>query len=460
MKKLTFTFSLILCLVFVVFAFASCGKDKKPVATTAATTAEPVGCVHEWGEFETDRAATCTAAGTKSRYCNKCGEQDLDSVTEIPMLDHTPAEEYTVDKPATCITDGSKSKHCTVCNSIIETTVTKIDKDPKAHNVENWTVTEEVNMFHTTGKRNGDCKLCEEHVEETITYKPIIEAFTSSSGQYSADKVYFADVRGEDHFYPTTENPSGKDLYVEFSILWNPTILDFDSSADPYFAGRFDKGKPFLYFSTVAGCKTSDAQYAGAFEWMGNFKTPISDAEVTTPSKMAPTIPYEKDGKTEYKTGDQFEDFPNIAGPDKDNPEYGWHRIGVRYHLELLPDKTGEKLTDYIGTATVYRDGVAIYKLSTGTEGMQEWECHLFTAASDGEGVTYRDADNFVIPLQINRARAKADKTVYFVYADVSVTCGTGFKMKVERVDNPAADKLTVAKGVEIDAPVYFKLAD
>ena len=57
-----------------------------------------------------------------------------------------------------------------------------------------------------------------------------------------------------------------------------------------------------------------------------------------------------------------FFDYPNIAGPDQENPEYGWHRVGFRYHVELIEGKTGEELTDYIATVTGYVDGVAIFK--------------------------------------------------------------------------------------------------
>ncbi|MBR5044590.1 MAG: hypothetical protein IKX66_04510, partial [Clostridia bacterium] len=236
-------------------------------------------------------------------------------------------------------------------------------------------------------------------------------------------------------------------LLVEFSILWNETILDFDPAGNGYMCGRFDKNGPLYYFSPVAGCPTSDAEVAGAFEWMGNFKTPITDSEVATPVTM-------------MSSSSNYADYPNINGADPDHPEYGWHRIGVRYHFELLDGKTGAERADYRGTVTVYLDGTAIYKLSTGDLGMQDKEAHLFNAERDGDTVTYSDADSFIIPFQINRAQAKADKTVYLALADLSVTCGDNFVMQVEKVASPEAATLTVADGVDIPAPIYFKLAD
>ena len=417
MKKLTFTLALILCLVLCVFAFASCGKKKTADATTAKTTAAPT-------------AASTTAAPEETE----------------PAHVHTPEQEWSVESDPTCATPGQKVLYCEECG--LEIDRQEIPVDPDAHKVTDWTVTEAVNMFHTTGSRNGNCVYCHSNIVEELTFEPTIEVFDMSSGKYNYDQINFADIRGENHFYPTEEDPAGNDLYVEFSILWNESILNFNASADPYMCGRFEGGKPLYYFSPVAGCPTSDATVAGAFEWMGNFKTTVSDDEVTTPSTM-------------MSPSSNYADYPNIMGADEANPEYGWHRVGIRYHLELIDDKTGQDLKDYVGTVTVYLDGTAIYKLSTGSLGMQVKESQLFTAEVDGEGhVTYSDVDSFVIPFQINRASAKADTVVYVALADVYVSCGKGFVMPVEKVTNPADATLEVAEGVEIAAPVYFQPAN
>ena len=425
MKRITTVLALILCLVLTVFAFASCDKkDKKDTSTTAkpATTAEP--------------ATTAAPATTTAE------PED----TEEPHVHVIPDEwedEYLVEPD--CTHEGTRVKYCPECGDVVATE--QVPAVPNAHKVASWTVTEAVNMFHTTGSRNGVCTACGNTIVEEIKFQPTIEAFTASSGQYNTEKVYYADVRGENHFYPTETNPEGNDLLVEFSILWNESIQNFNPAGNGYMCGRFDKNGPFYYFSPVAGCPTSDAKVAGAFEWMGNFATPISDAEVTTPATMC-------------GSSDNYADYPNIMGADPDHPEYGWHRIGVRYHFELLDGKTGAELSDYRGTATVYVDGVAIFKLSTGDKGMQDWEAHLFRAERDGDTVTYTDVDSWVIPFQINRAQAKPDTTVYLALADISVTCGKTFAMPVEKVATPAAATLEVADGVEIPAPIYFKLAD
>ena len=421
MKKLTFTIALILCLVLCVFAFASCGKKKTADATTAKTTAAPT-------QPESTEPESTEPEETE------------------PAHVHTPEQEWIVESDPTCVTPGQKVLYCEECGREIDRQ--EIPVDPGAHKVTDWTVTEAVNMFHTTGSRNGNCVYCHSNIVEELTFEPTIEVFDMSSGKYNYDQINYADIRGENHFYPTEEDPAGNDLYVEFSILWNESILNFNASADPYMCGRFEGSKPLYYFSPVAGCPTSDATVAGAFEWMGNFKTTVSDDEVTTPSSM-------------MSPSSNYADYPNIMGADEANPEYGWHRVGIRYHLELIDGKTGQDLKDYVGTATVYLDGTAIYKLSTGSLGMQVKESQLFTAEVDGEGhVTYSDVDGFVIPFQINRATAKADTVVYVALADVYVSCGKGFVMPVEKVVNPADATLEVEEGVEIAAPVYFQPAN
>ena len=428
MKKITLSLALILCLSLVVFAFAACGKSSKTDATTAAQATAAA-----------TTAGQATAAATTAPATTAASTQ--------PPHVHTPEDHYTVDLKPTCSTPGEQSYYCEECGEKIAETTVPIPIDPDAHKINSWTVTDPVNMFHVTGSREGVCTICDQTIVEELKFEPTIETFTATSGRYNTETVYYKDVRGDKHFYPTESDPDGNDLLVEFSILWNESVLDFDPAGNGYMCGRFDKNGPFYYFSPVVGCPTSDAGVAGAFEWMGNFATPISDSEVTTPATMC--------GKSS-----NYADYPNINGADPDHPEYGWHRIGIRYHFELLDGKSGAELADYRGTVTVYVDGTAIFKLSTGDKGMQDKEAHLFNAERDGDTVTYSDVDSFIIPFQINKAQAKADKTVYLALADLSVTCGDNFVMQVEKVASPAAATLTVADGVDIPAPIYFKLAD
>ncbi|MBP5610470.1 MAG: hypothetical protein J6X72_03935, partial [Clostridia bacterium] len=322
-------------------------------------------------------------------------------------------------------------------------------------------------MFNQTGTRTGVCTVCHDPINEPLTYEPtVLVCDDASSGVYKLDTVEYSDILGDKHFYPTTEDPAGNDLLVEYSILWNPSMLNLSTNGnDPYITTRLSRSEPILYWSPANNIGYSDCKYAGGFEWMGNYSTTVSDAEVTTPATMCGVNP-------------NYSDYPNIGGaiaPDADNldngHEWGWHRVQIRIHQDVIDEAAvkagtaGDKAEDYRATATVYFDGVPAFKLSTGTKGMQEAANLLFTAASDGEnGITYEDGTASVIPFNVNRTRTDTDTTAYFVLADVFVTCGKNFVMNVEKVASPAANTFTVeeegAEPVEINAPIYFKLAD
>ncbi len=161
MKRLTLALAFVLCLVLCVFAFASCGKKK-----AAATTAEQATAAATTAQATT--AAETTAAPT------------------LPPHVHTPEDHYTVDLKPTCTTPGEQSYYCEECGEKIPGTTVPIEIDPKAHKINGWTVTQPVDMFHVTGRREGFCTLCEETIVEELKFEPTIEAFICSSNTRSS----------------------------------------------------------------------------------------------------------------------------------------------------------------------------------------------------------------------------------------------------------------------------------
>ncbi|MBP5270066.1 MAG: hypothetical protein ILO42_03805, partial [Clostridia bacterium] len=452
MKTRVLVFAVILCLALGLFWFASCGSQTGTDVTepdTGASTTAPVVTehVHTPEDKETiDLEPSCASAGSKSKHCSVCKEIIPETVEEIPALAHTPGQTYKVLEAATCAAAGREVCVCEICGQAIDGTEREIPIDETAHRILEWTVTENVSLLHQKGSRSGTCEVCHKNFVEEMVYEPNIIVFTPFDDKYKEDTVYFNEIQGGKHFYSTMSDPDGNDLYVEFSILWNESIINFDGNANGYIFGHMD-GKPLWYQTPVPGIKTSDSQFPGSFEWTSKFSVPVSDGEVSTPAGMC--------GKS-----DNFFDYPNIAGPDQENPEYGWHRVGFRYHVDLLEGKTGEELTDYMATVTCYVDGVAIFKLNTGTEGLPNWGSALFKAEPDGNGgIKYSDVDNWLIPFAINHATTKAEAFVYFAIDDISVTCGKGFAMPVQKVANPEAVKITVDEGVEITATVHFQSA-
>ncbi len=422
------------------------------------TSVTEIPASHVWGDVVVDTKPTCSSFGSQSRYCTRCHAQDPMSVTRISKLPHTPADNYTIDLKPNCTEVGYKSKHCTVCGAICTETIEVIDADPSRHVVEEWTVTTPVTMFNQTGARTGECTVCHDPVNEVLTFEPTVLVCTdTTSSAYATEGVAFADILGDKHFYPTNEDPTGNDLLIEYSVLFNETMLDLyeDTNNAPYITARLFRSEPILYWSPANNIGYSDCKYAGGFEWMGNFSTPISDAEVTTPATMCGVNP-------------NYSDYPNIGGADPDNPEWGWHRIQIRVHQALKDEAAvksgvagGTYASDYVATVTVYIDGTAAFKLSTGTKGLQNIENNLFLAEADGNGgITYTDGNASVIAFHINRTRAMPEKTAYIVLADINVTCGKDFVQRVEKVADPEEVLFEVEDGVEIPAPIYYRLVE
>ena len=459
MKKLSVTLALVLCLVLCALAFASCGK-KTTDSTTAAPATTPDSAAATTAEPNGTEPAATTAEATAEATAEPTtpAETTAPETTADPNAHvHTPEAEYWIDQQPTCITPGQKSLYCEECGEQIPGSIVEIPIDPNAHNVPSWTVTKEVTLLNPTGgSKHGLCTICEQDIVVNYDYEPTISAFTeTSSGTYSSASIPFSEIMNGKHFYPTPDNPAGNDLFIEYSILWNETMLELKTAgSDPYITSRLNKD-PIIYWSPAANISYSDCSFAGGFEWTGNFKGAITDSEVTTPAGMVPP------------TGSTYADYPNIGGDDPDHPEYGWHRIGIKVHLDLTnadalkADTTaGATAATYRATATVYIDGVAKFKYDTLDLGLQNEASLLFKATSNGQGgIDYEDiADSaYVVAFLLNRVATNADKTVYVVYGDIYASCGTDFVQKVEKVTTPTAATLTVEEGVEISAPIYYK---
>lgn len=98
---------------------------------TVNLTYEEVPCEHDYNSYILTQP-TCTDTGAEYYECSVCG----DTYTEfLSNLGHRYASSYTTDKKATCTTEGSKSRHCTRDGCTAKTSVTAISK--LAHNYTN-----------------------------------------------------------------------------------------------------------------------------------------------------------------------------------------------------------------------------------------------------------------------------------------------------------------------------------
>ena len=507
MKKLYLSLVLILCLALCVFSFASCKKDNdettatdtEPV-TTDSTTAAPTEHVHvAEDEYTMLTPPSCTEPGSQAYYCAVCRELIPGTTVDIPATGHVPATEYTVDREETCSAAGSKSYHCTVCQEIVEETVVPIPADPAKHVVE-WTV-KEPHLLDKNGHRSGTCSLCNTPLEEDFAWEPTIfnsktaEKVSNGDPNFGTGSYYLSkevqEILGGKHFYPTDDNPDGYDLWFEYSLLWNETLANYDGRLYDPVAKKFDDDQQSvialvsfrkkngdqgtfkdLYRLYTRDNASVDCPYAGSFNFM-TYRPGMEPAD---------SCVYDLGAGQPYKG---YLDDPVTAASFPTIGEYGWHRIGFRFHQETLVDhvqkyqKANSTRADsdivQNGWSELYIDGVRVWKVETSMQGTwsnNEWaerwhglriNCiSLYDAKNDPddpEKIVYSDNKNLIVEMKLQNVFTCAN-AVIVVTDDAHWTCGTGFVRNVEPDPSPVADTLQIADGVTVPATVYFKLAD
>ena len=416
MKK---TLALILMLVMVAFAFASCAKKEN-----AATTAKP--------------------ATTPSTTATPTEPEATEPEETEPACNHVPEDEWSVYTPANCTTPGVERLYCKECGEIIEERPIAID--PDKHVVNDY-VTVEATVLGP-GSRTGTCVLCDAAVEEILEFEPkILKA--ESSGALEIRKSLMTALDG-DHFYPTDLNPNGKDLYFEIDFLWNETIANNypDSNgirfqlANSAVNDASARDNLFLLAPKNDKWGSSDAKASGGFDygWTATHKIVYG--------------PKGCDG-----TGTNAENFPNIGA-------YGWHRIGVQFHQEA--EISGDGVA-YSGLSTLYIDGEKVWQISY-TGDFSKWINNgllIFTATNEEGVLTYADP----VPEQyfhMNAWDIGGTEGLYLVYGDISCKAvDTDFEPNVEKVATPEAATFTLddndtaedtTDDLTCPAAIYFQL--
>ena len=510
MKKLYLSLALILCLALCVFSFASCKKDNdettatdtEPVTTAEATTAAPTEHVHvAEDEYTTLTPPSCTEPGSKAYYCTVCRELIPGTTVDIPATGHVPATEYTVDLEETCTTAGSKSYHCTVCQKIVESTVVPIPSDPDKHVVE-WTV-KEPHLLDQNGHKSGECSLCHTPLEEDIAWEPTIfnsktaEKVSNGDPNFGTGSYYLSkevqEILGDKHFYPTDDNPDGYDLWFEYSLLWNETLANYDGRLYDPVKRKFDDDQQSvialisfrkkngdqgtfkdLYRIYTRDNASVDCPYAGSIN-MTTFR-PLLDPAYSCVYDLGAGKPFYKATLDDPVTAASF---PALGG-------YGWHRIGFRFHQEVVIDNEHpyQKLTASNRSAAIpsayselYIDGVLVWKVETSMQGNWddangEWAernhglringlslYNYKVDASDPTQLAYSDNTALIVEMKLQNVFDCAN-AVIVVTDDAHWTCGTGFVRNVEPDPSPVATNIEIADGVTVPGTVYFKLAD
>ena len=124
----------------------------------AQTTVAALG--HSWDSGKVTKAATCTAAGTKTYTCTRCKKTRTETVA---ATGHKAVKDAAV--AATCETAGkTEGSHCSVCNTVIEAQTTTA---ALGHSWDGGKVTK-VATCTTTGTKTYTCTRCKKTRTETI----------------------------------------------------------------------------------------------------------------------------------------------------------------------------------------------------------------------------------------------------------------------------------------------------
>ncbi|MBR5242503.1 MAG: hypothetical protein IKV20_05130 [Clostridia bacterium] len=410
------------------------GSETKVCSTCGDTTITTIPATgeHTWGTIPTiDVQGTCTTEGTKSIKCTVCQAVKPDS-TEVIPAEHVWGVIATADTLPTCTTEGVKTVKCIFCNEKQAGTEETI---PATGHSDVPVVV--APTFFSEGFAEGKCSACNEDLSYTLPKsEPIVYSSDSKSGEIKENWLV-GDIlnSGEKHFYPTEDDPDGNALYVEYSILWNSTLLGirdgYGYMTSPRIEGYNNNDYDAAYWISLKNNeKTSWSTFAGSFEVIVmNGNVPLYG-----PPMNAEALPKE--------------DYPNFG-------DYGWHRIGIEMKETAVAVPNSVEKTMIV---TLYIDGVKVSSYDMGIRYEHNW----FFNAQNVDGVLeYEEISEgaVILPYYLpNIKPAEGYGTVYFIVADVSITCGDGFVMPVTKLDTPVEGTYTTEDGTELDANVYFTI--
>lgn len=140
-------------------------RTKKTIEMTA----------HTYGEWETAKAPTCSAVGSKKHICTVCKHEEAEDIA-IDADAHA-WNDGVITKQPTCIATGVKTSTCALDPAHTKTEDIAIDDD--AHSFGEWTESEPADCTHK-GEETRVCAHNSEH-KETRETDPLGHAWNSES---------------------------------------------------------------------------------------------------------------------------------------------------------------------------------------------------------------------------------------------------------------------------------------
>lgn len=130
-------------------------------------------------DFTVDKTPTCTAKGSASRHCLRCGKKT--DVTSLQRIEHILSDEYETVKEATCTAKGEIVKRCLLCKSVIE----KQEIAKLGHSYESEYTVDKKSTLESKGEKSKHCKRCSARSDVIAVAK--IKSVTLSQNEYVYD---------------------------------------------------------------------------------------------------------------------------------------------------------------------------------------------------------------------------------------------------------------------------------
>ena len=360
---------------------------------------------------------------------------------KLSSIPHVSFATYVYIRPF--VEDGSgtrygETKRINVCEAL-----------GHAHEIKNPTGTA---TLLTPGTRCGNCEVCGLYgiVEEDVC-AAVADPLTEN--RYQAENYTYTMLDGYasilgalgdgETYYPSEENNyKGRDFYYQIDVLWNETMANcLDSEICFCFINKVGKKNYYtsnLYKFTPKNDSSSRNKYAGGFD----FDTAVAVAAGPAGGNAQP-----------------FDQYPNLNDSASET-DWGWHRIGVRYHEQA---EVVDATVVYTCYSYLYIDGEERWKIELDTATLASCTQLLYTMDTSGEyyanGSVYLNF-SFYAPNIKNSVSA-----CYMITANVTgrAVIPTEFSTGVVPVADPVDSKYVWqrdADDIVLPAKVYFAAAN
>ena len=357
---------------------------------------------------------------------------------KLSSIPHVSFATYVYVRPF--VEDGSgtrygETKRINVCEAL-----------GHAHEIKNPTGTA---TLLTPGTRIGDCEVCGLYgiVEEDVcaAVADPLERGRYQSGnctETTFDRVVsvLGALGDGETYYPSEENNyKGRDFYYQIDVLWNETMANCacDELTFSFFnkVGNTTHTTEIFRFTPKNG-SSSRNKYAGGFDY-------FCALEVAAGPAGGDAQP--------------FDQYPNLNDSASES-DWGWHRIGVRYHVQAeIVDAT----VVYTGYSYLYIDGEERWQIELDTATLASRAQLLYTLDTSGE-YWANPSSNFTFTFFAQNVKYSV-AACYMVTANKTfdAVIPTEFSTGVVPVEKPVDSKYVMPDDdFVLPAKVYFAAAN